>query len=133
MKRTLICTALALSMATLPVISEAGGNDRGNWNNGRGHSSHDGGRGHGNHYRGDRGYYRGYSRSNDVWPYVLGAVALGAVVSASTGPTYYSGTTYYDVQPAPPTTVYYNSRPSYGYVVPERTCTYYSDGSSYCN
>ncbi|MES2490624.1 MAG: hypothetical protein V4607_12615 [Pseudomonadota bacterium] len=136
MKRTLICTALSLSMLALPVISEAGGKDRGNWNNGRGNYSYDGGRGHGGHYNGNGGrghdnYYRGRSnyRGNDVLPWILGAAALGAVVSIASQPSYASTTTtYYDT---PPATVYYGA-PRYGAVVPTQTCTYYSDGSSVC-
>jgi len=144
MKRTLICSALALSMATLPMISEARGddhrgNDRGNWGQ-RGGNAYGGGYGRGydrgydhgrvDYSRSHGGYYRGHG--GDVWPWLLGAAALGAVVSIGSQPTYYNTTTttYYDAPPPP--TVYYGA-PSYGRVVPQQTCTYYSDGSSYCN
>lgn len=145
MKRTLICTTLAFGMATLPIISEARDDSRGH-GNGRGGYSHDNGRGYNNdhrgrgndyrrgqHYNNHNHYYNGGRVSSrvDVWPYVLGAVALGAVASIASEPAYYGGTSYYSA-PQPTTRVYY-SAPSYGYVVPQRTCTYYPDGSSYCN
>ncbi len=151
MKRTLICTALALGVATLPVISEARGDDRGDWNRHGGYS-HDGGRGGYDHGRGDyrgRGDYHhgnGFERAA-LFPFVLGAAAIGAVATLVTAPfnagydapppppsrVYYDGgtTTYYDAPPPPPPTVYYGA-PSYGYVTPPQTCTYYPDGSSYC-
>lgn len=121
MKRTLISVALALGMATLPVISEAGGP----------HGGPHGGYGHGHGY--DRGYYRGHGgyHGGGVWPWLLGAAAVGAVVSVASQPYYGGGTVYYDAPPPPPPTVYYGA-PAYGYVAPPQTCTYYPDGSSYC-
>ena len=134
MKRTLICTALALSVSALPIVSEAHGNDRGDWGRHGGYS-HGGGRGdyHGN----------GFERAA-LFPFVLGAAAIGAVATIVSAPfnagydapppsrVYYGGTTtYYDAPPPPPPPVYY-STPSYGYVTPPQTCTYYPDGSSYC-
>lgn len=128
MKRTLICTALSLSMLALPVISEAGGpRGDGDWRGGgRGGHSHGYDRGHG----GD--YYRGRGNNhNGVLPWLLGAAAVGAVVSIASQPYYGGSTVYYNAPPPPPTTVYYGT-PSYGYVTPPQTCTYYPDGSSYC-
>lgn len=122
MKRTLISGALALGMATLPVISEAGGP----------HGGYGHGYGHGHGY--DRGYYRGGGyHGGGVWPWLLGAAAVGAVVGVATQPYYGGGTVYYDAPPPPPPppTVYYGA-PAYGYVAPPQTCTYYPDGSSYC-
>ena len=122
MKRTLICAALTLSMAALPVVSEA----HGGWE-GRG----------GYHHGGDFGRVV-------ALPFLLGAAAIGAVATIATAPfnaayaapppppaTYYGPTTYYNTAPPPPPTVYYGA-PSYGYVAPAQTCTYYPDGSSYC-
>jgi len=119
MKRTLICAALTLSMAALPVVSEAHG-----WE-GRG--------GHGGYYHGG-----GFGRVVAL-PFLLGAAAIGAVatiatVNAAPPPVVYGSVqpAYgYPVPPPPPPAVYYGT-PAYGYVAPPQTCTYYPDGSSYC-
>jgi hypothetical protein len=131
MKRTLICAALALGVATLPLVSEARGDDhgpRGGYGYGHGGYGHGYDRGyHGGGYRG------GYHGGGGVWPWLLGAAAVGAVVGVASQPYYGGGTVYYDAPPPPPPppTVYYGV-PSYGYVTPPQTCTYYPDGSSYC-
>lgn len=160
MKRTLICAAIALSVSALPIVSEARGDDRGDWGQHGGYSHGGGGRGDYNHGgggrgdydRGGRGDYRGhgdYHHGNGferaaLFPFILGAAAIGAVATIVSAPfnagydapppsqVYYGGsTTYYDAPPPPPPTVYYGA-PSYGRVVPQQTCTYYPDGSSYC-
>ena len=150
MKRTLICAAIALSVSALPIVSEARGDDRGDWGQHGGYSHGGGGRGDYNHggrgdYRGNGGYHHGngFERAA-LFPLVLGAAAIGAVATIVSAPfqggydapppsrVYYGGTTtYYDAPPPPPPTVYYRA-PSYGYVTPPQTCTYYPDGSSYC-
>ena len=130
MKRTLICAALAVGVATLPMISEARGDDRGP----RGGYSHGGGYGHGYDRGYDRGYYRGHGGhgGNGVLPWLLSAAALGAVVSIANQPYYGGSTVYYDAPPPPPPPPVYYGAPRYGYVAPPQTCTYYPDGSSYC-
>jgi hypothetical protein len=117
MKRTLICVALSLSLAALPMASEAHG-----W----------GGRGgfHGN----------GVGRVIGL-PFVLGAAAIGAVATIAAAPFYAAS---YAPPPAP---VYYNNAPAYGYVqapvqygygpapvyrAAPQMCTYYPNGATYC-
>lgn len=125
MKRTLICAALALGMATLPVISEAHGDGP------RGGYYRHGGYGHGYDRGYDRGYYRG-GHGGGVLPWLIGAAAVGAVISVASQPYYGGGTVVYDAPPPPPPPPVYYGAPSYGYVAPPQTCTYYPDGSSYC-
>ncbi|TXH06264.1 MAG: hypothetical protein E6R07_00280 [Nevskiaceae bacterium] len=135
MKRTLICTALSLSLAALPILSEAHGPEgrRGGWDGYRG-GYHEG------YHEGYRGGYRGYDRDDyrrggwghSALPWVLGAVAVGAAVSLASGPYSYAepAPVYgYVAPPPPPVTYYAYPAPVYSY---PRTCTYYPDGSSVC-
>lgn len=131
MKRTLICTALSLSLAALPVLSDAHGPEgrRGDWDRGY----HGGG-----YHQGYHGGYRGYDRDDDrrggwghsAWPWVLGAVAVGAAVSLASGPySYPAPAPVYGYVAPPPPVVYSYPAPVYSY---PQTCTYYPDGSSVC-
>lgn len=123
MKRTLICAALSLSLAALPVAADAHGYY-----------------GHGGYYRGGHG--GGLVRALAL-PLIAGAAVLGAVATIATAPLYAAAPApaYYGPQPvygyAPPP-VYAPAPVPYGYAPPPaygyapRVCTYYPNGAEVC-
>lgn len=133
MKRTIICAALSVALAAMPMTAFA----RDHYRHGGGYHR-GGGYSHGGYYRGGGHYYHGGGSGFGLaLPLIAGVAVLGAVAGAvatpryvgAPAPVYYSSPPVYNYAPAP-APYGYAPPPVYGYAPP--VCTIYPNGATYC-